>query len=891
MQADAGTPIRSRSHPSRFIVARLLGLVAIAAMVSFQVGPAAAETPAKADATAAAPRLSNAQAQQLLGVLKDDTRRQQFITTLQNLTVAQEAAPAGAAKAPTADPKSLRPDGLGADLVGGLTSFGHSAGHQTQALFRTVVDFREIAPWTRQIERDPQAQARILQLLIRAAILIVVSGALFVLVRLALRKPRRKLEEAARIRSLHELVDERHDRQAAEAAANRDAAAESSAETASPATGAAPQESPALPPGTDSQAEDAPEKASRRVPVGDEIADDPEISEPEKIARNQAEIEEDRAARVRHQGALARLMLSIRRLPYTFGAFLLDLMPVAMVPLTALVVAAADPGATPATETALRDIALVAMIGGSAVAVARALLAPSHPWLRLLMISNWAAEYLFRWTRLLVIIGATGAAIIGLLGDCALPDAITTALAKVLALILHVSVAVMILRSRAHVMALCQRATRIGYASHALLLVGRVWWIAALFFDLSLWLVWAAEIRHGYAAIWEIFLRSVAALVIVRILSIATYGLLERAFRLAPDWAALTDDTKGRLSAYYPIARRILGVLTVLVTVLALAVAWGVPVRALFGPGGIGSRVASSTFTILVALTLAAVVWEIANLAMERHMKRVVDLEDGKVRVARIRTLQPMMRIILMVVLSVVIGLTVLSQLGINTGPLLAGASIFGVALGFGSQKLVQDFINGIFLLLENALTVGDAVTLNGTYGIVERLSLRTVHVRANDGSMNIFPFSSLGQITNYNRDFARAIIVAEVGYDVDTDDVVKAINDITAEMRADPDFKDLIIDDFQMWGVDSLNDSSVTVRGTLPTTTAGRWPVQRQFYRRMKKCFDARGITIPFPTRTLEIDGLEKLVNYRVPSGMDAAPPPKEAAEVQTGAASKQGE
>lgn len=117
---------------------------------------------------------------------------------------------------------------------------------------------------------------------------------------------------------------------------------------------------------------------------------------------------------------------------------------------------------------------------------------------------------------------------------------------------------------------------------------------------------------------------------------------------------------------------------------------------------------------------------------------------------------------------------------------------------------------------------------------------------------MTIFPFSSLENIINYNRDFARAMIVAEVGYDADTDDVVRVLHAITGEMRAEEKFKNLIIDDFQLWGVDALKATSVTIRGTLATITSARWLVQREFYRRLEKRCGAQDIQLPYPTKIL---------------------------------------
>ena len=810
--------------PSRapMLRARFLTLVTLLPCLLLMVGGAPAARADNPPAASDAPHITADQARQLASVLNNEAKRREFLTTLQNLTQAQQAS-APAASADKTGPK-LKPDGLGAELLGSASDWGHAATTQAHTLLRTVVDVRAIGPWWRHMRNDPADRQESLKLLIRAVILAGVSSCLFYGLRFLLRGVRGRIEALARVKGRAALSHELEDRAAAQDAADQDVA--------------------------DRQAEDKAQKPATEEHVAAAEAHEEKESDKEKQDR-------ERLDRLRHQGALARLTLVLRRLPYSFLCLVLDCLPVLVVPFIALLIVVLDPAADEFTTALLRALSLTALIAGGLIVAIRTILAPGRPWLRLALLSNSASEFLFDWMRLLIVTTGISAAALETLDDCGLPDRVIEALLKILTLVLHLMVAVMILRSRPRVMRLCERRDRRGFGANMLHLFGRTWWIVALFFDMGLWLVWAAEIHHGYAAIWKLFLRSAVALVIMRCVSIVLFGLLERVFRSAPGWITLSEDAQTRFSRYYAPAQRVTSIIVIALTVLALASAWGAPIKALFGAGGLGYRLVSSSMTVLIACLLGVIVWEASNIMLERYARKVGGLDDGAARVARVRTLQPMIRIVLMVILVAVIGLTVLSEIGVNVAPLLAGASIFGVALGFGSQKLVQDFINGIFLLMENALTVGDAVTLNGTYGVVEHLSLRTVHVRANDGSMNIFPFSSLGQIINYNRDFARAIIVAEVGYETDTDEVVAVINDITAEMRADEKFKALIIDDFQMWGVDALNPTSVTVRGTLPTVTSGRWPVQREFYRRLKMAFQARGIPLPFPTSVVELTGM----------------------------------
>jgi small-conductance mechanosensitive channel len=227
-----------------------------------------------------------------------------------------------------------------------------------------------------------------------------------------------------------------------------------------------------------------------------------------------------------------------------------------------------------------------------------------------------------------------------------------------------------------------------------------------------------------------------------------------------------------------------------------------------------------------------------------------------------------MMRTTLLCIILAVVVLTALSELGVNIAPLLAGAGIVGIAIGFGSQKLVQDLITGLFLLLENAVQVGDFVTVSGLSGVVENLSIRTIRLRASDGSVHIIPFSSVTSVTNTNRGIGNAAISVNVAYHEDTDRVGLILKEIAAEMRADPAFKAKIRSDLDLWGVDKLDAAMVTLAGQIECTDAGRWPVQREFYRRMKKRFQELGIEIARPAQSTVV------LQLQAPQGAEPAAP-----------------
>jgi small-conductance mechanosensitive channel len=254
--------------------------------------------------------------------------------------------------------------------------------------------------------------------------------------------------------------------------------------------------------------------------------------------------------------------------------------------------------------------------------------------------------------------------------------------------------------------------------------------------------------------------------------------------------------------------------------------------------------------TIAVAATVALAIWEASNAAIEQHLARLMR-EGHYVRTARLRTFLPMLRTALLSIILTVVALTALSELGVSIAPLLAGAGIVGIAIGFGSQKLVQDVITGLFLLLENAMQVGDTVTVSGLSGVVENLSIRTIRLRAGDGSIHIVPFSSVTSVTNTNRGIGNAAISVNVAYKEDTDRVGAVLKEIAVQMRAEPKFRRMIRSDLDLWGVDKVDASMAMIVGQIECTDTGRWPVQREFYRRMKRRFQELNIEIARPSQT----------------------------------------
>jgi small conductance mechanosensitive channel len=238
-----------------------------------------------------------------------------------------------------------------------------------------------------------------------------------------------------------------------------------------------------------------------------------------------------------------------------------------------------------------------------------------------------------------------------------------------------------------------------------------------------------------------------------------------------------------------------------------------------------------------------------------------------------VRTLVPLARQAIRVIVSVIAAIMILSQTGVNTGPILAGVGVLGLAIGFGAQTLVKDIITGIFMLLEDTLAVGDVVSVNGTSGQVEAINIRTMRVRDGAGSVHTIPYSSVATVTNMTKDFSRFVVEAAVGYSEDVDKVIATLKEIGESLCKDPDFGKDILAPIEIMGLDRFDESAVVIKASLTTKPSRQWRIGREFNRRMKKLFDERGIEIPFPHRTVYVKELKN----------ESAPEVQVAKEAQT--------
>ena len=216
----------------------------------------------------------------------------------------------------------------------------------------------------------------------------------------------------------------------------------------------------------------------------------------------------------------------------------------------------------------------------------------------------------------------------------------------------------------------------------------------------------------------------------------------------------------------------------------------------------------------------------------------------------RIRTLMNVLSTIVVGMVWFLAVLTVLGQVGINVAPILAGAGVVGLAVGFGAQNLVKDLVSGFFLLLENQIRVGDVAVINGTGGLVEAISFRTIVLRDHAAVVHVFPNGAINTLANMTKDWSAYVIDIGVAYKEDTDRVAEIMRRVAEELQSDPAYASRILEPIEILGVDAFVESAVIIKARLKTLPLQQWAVGREYRRRLKKAFDSHGVEIPFPPR-----------------------------------------
>ncbi len=260
----------------------------------------------------------------------------------------------------------------------------------------------------------------------------------------------------------------------------------------------------------------------------------------------------------------------------------------------------------------------------------------------------------------------------------------------------------------------------------------------------------------------------------------------------------------------------------------------------------------TSGIHIIVVILLTWVALKLTRKIIKHFLNFITQQKDDIEFQKRTQTLGTILRYIIIITILAVASMTVLRELGINIGPILAAAGIVGLAVGFGAQSLVKDVISGFFIILEDQIRVGDVVQINDKSGLVEKINLKTTTLRDMAGNVHYVPNGLIQVVTNMTKEYSRYVFDIGVAYKEDVDRVIEVIKSIDEEMRNDPEFKDDIIEPIDILGLDQFASSSVIIKARTTTMPIKQWRVGREFNRRIKKRFDELGIEIPFPHITL---------------------------------------
>jgi len=565
---------------------------------------------------------------------------------------------------------------------------------------------------------------------------------------------------------------------------------------------------------------------------------------------------------------LARLLLSrprravaswkiesyLIRIPSLGARTLLEIIPVA-------VFAGMAYATLPLTEPDPK-VNVIALIIINAYAIARVVMAlvrmvlvPANETLRLLPIGGETANYLFIWARRLTyttIYGYFFAESSLLLG---LPHAGHTGLLRLLGLLIAGMVVVLINQNKTDVAKLIKGKPKddeeLAQIRNLRTRLARIWHLVASLYVAVVYGVWAFGVLGGFQFLLKATLTTAVILFAARYAAIGIRKGVEKGFAVNDEVKARFPTLEVRANRYIPVLHTTLRYILYGAVVAMLLQTWGVDIVGLLKTP-VGKSVADSAVSIIATLVIALVIWELVSSAFERFLSETGTNGELVERSARARTLLPLLRNFILVVLSTTVVLTVLSEVGVNIAPLLAGAGVIGLAIGFGAQTLMKDIITGAFILFENTIAVGDVVELGSHSGRVEKITIRSIQLRDFAGNVHTIPFSSVDTVTNKTKDYSFAVFEVGVGYGENTDEVTAVLQGIGAEMQEDAELSPLILEPLEVVGVDQFGDSAVVIKARLKVQPIKQWALGREFNRRMKIKFDKLGIEIPYPHTTL---------------------------------------
>jgi len=480
--------------------------------------------------------------------------------------------------------------------------------------------------------------------------------------------------------------------------------------------------------------------------------------------------------------------------------------------------------------------------------VLRVILSPSAGELRLIALTDGAARYLNRWLTVIISILGYGELLVIPIINQNVSFLAGRAVSTLIALIALVIALVLVLRNRRRVAGwLTDEESHADQRGLLSFLALRWHWPVVLY----LTALFVIVVTRPGGMLFPILGASGKILLAILIGMIVT-GAISRA---ASRGVSLPDQVRARLPLLETRLNRFVPPTLLIIRLFAFVAvaAFAANVVGLIDlqawlESRVGVEMTATIFSTAMIVLVSFVIW----LGLTSWIDYRLNPEYGNIPTAREKTLLALLRNAATIAILIITLMFALSEMGIDIAPLLASAGVLGLAIGFGAQKLVQDIITGIFIQFESAINVGDVVTVGGTLGTVERLTIRSVSLRDLQGAYHIIPFSSVSMVTNYMRDFAYFVCDIGVAYRENTDEVRDAMMDAFEELAMNEEIARDFLGPMEWMGVTSFGDNAVNVRTRLKTKPGTQWAIGRAYNAIVKKMFDERGIEMPFPHRTI---------------------------------------
>jgi moderate conductance mechanosensitive channel len=531
---------------------------------------------------------------------------------------------------------------------------------------------------------------------------------------------------------------------------------------------------------------------------------------------------------------------------------IVDLLPIVV--FAAIAYTALSMVVEPLTRTRITlSVLLAATVEARfALCIARNVLLPADTGAVFVPLDAETRNYLYIWIRRFVFWAVFGYAVPEAAWWLGAPGAVYALMLNIAGLVLALLAIVFLLQNRAPI------ARWIAGTSAAASGWGRIrrslaeiWPVLAVLYVCGIYLIYALRIEGGFLYVTRATTLSLVVIVVAQLLVRFIRELSRRGFAVSPELKAQFPTLEHRANRYLPILTGLTSAVVYLLAALTVLQAWNIGAFAWLG-SDVGRRLTGSLLSIGIVLVVAIAVWETVASAIERYLNAV---DEGDVpRRTRVRTLLPLFRTAILCVIIVLTSLIVLSHIGIDIAPLLAGAGVVGVAIGFGSQALVKDIITGLFILMEDQIAVGDVVDVGKEHaGVVEAITVRTIRLRDQAGAVHTVPFSEVTSVKNLTRDFAYTVARITIPIGEDIDRVVEILREVSEELMADATLRPLILDPFDYQGVDAFDavSGSVVLLVRIRTVPGKQWVVGRAFNRLVKIAFDKNGIHPPEPAPT----------------------------------------